>query len=223
VREEKMSIVNKNRQHILVLTCIAAMAFLFALSSLSSAETIIDEWAAVKAPPPPALKGVTIEPKTTALLLLDFNKQTCNSERRPRCVVSIPKVANLLKGARAKGMYVVFSLSAGARVEDIAKELAPLNSEPVVSSGPDKFFGTDLERILREKGIKTVIATGTASHGAVLYTASAAALREFRVIVPLDTVSAEDTYPEQYVAWHLVNAPRVSSQVTLTRTDLIKY
>jgi nicotinamidase-related amidase len=218
-----MSIVNKNRQHILVLTCIIAMTFLFALSSLSSAETIIDEWVAVKAPPPPALKGVTIEPKTTALLLLDFNKQTCNLERRPRCVASIPKVANFLKDARAKGVFVAFSLSAGALVQDIAKELAPLNSEPVVTSGPDKFFGTDLERILREKGIKTVIATGTASHGAVLYTASAAALREFRVIVPLDAVSAEDTYPEQYVAWHLVNAPRVSSKVTLTRTDLIKY
>ena len=218
-----MSIVNKNRQHILVLTCITAIAFLFALSSLSFAETIIDEWAAVKAPPPPALKGVTIEPKTTALLLLDFNKQTCNSERRPRCVASIPKVANFLKDARTKGVYVVFSLSAGALVQDIAKELAPLDGEPVVASGPDKFFGTDLEKILREKGIKTVITTGTASHGAVLYTASGAALRGLRVIVPLDTVSADDTYPEQYVAWHLINVPRVSSQVTLTRTDLIKY
>ena len=218
-----MSIVKKNRQHILVLTCIAAMAFLFALSSISSAQTIIDEWAVVKAPVPPALKGVTIEPKTTALLLLDFNKQTCNSERRPRCVASIPRAMNLLKDARAKGVHVIFSLSPGAQVQDIAKELAPLNSEPVVTSGPDKFLGTDLERMLREKGIKTVIATGTASHGAVLYTASGAALRGLRVIVPLDAVSAEDIYPEQYVAWHLVNAPRVSSQVTLTRTDLIKY
>jgi nicotinamidase-related amidase len=218
-----MSIVKKNRQHILVLTCIAAMAFLFALSSISSAQTIIDEWAAVKAPVPPALKGVAIEPKTTALLLLDFNKQTCNSERRPRCVASIPRAMNLLKDARAKGVHVIFSLSPGAQVQDIAKELAPLNSEPVVTSGPDKFLGTDLERMLREQGIKTVIATGTASHGAVLYTASGAALRGLQVIIPLDAVSAEDIYPEQYVAWHLVNAPRISSQVTLTRTDLIKY
>jgi hypothetical protein len=97
-----MSITKKNRQHILASTCIAAMAFLFVFSSLASAQTIIDEWATVKAPPPPALKGVTIEPKTTALLLLDFNKQTCNSERRPRCVASIPKVANVLKDARER-------------------------------------------------------------------------------------------------------------------------
>ena len=56
------------------------------------AETIIDEWSSVKAPPPPEVKPVTIDKKTTALLMLDFNHQTCNSQRRPRCVASIPKV-----------------------------------------------------------------------------------------------------------------------------------
>jgi nicotinamidase-related amidase len=218
-----MNVIEGNGQHVLLFACFAAVALLAVLSAPSSAQTVIDEWAAVKVPPPPALKSVSLEPKTTALLLLDFNKQTCNSERRPRCVASIPRVLNLLKESRAKGVHVIYSLSAGARPEDIAKELGPMSGEPVVTSGPDKFLETNLERILREKGIKTVIVTGTASHGAVLYTASGAALRGFRVIVPLDTVSAEDTYPEQYVAWHLVNAPRVSSQVTLTRTDLIKY
>jgi nicotinamidase-related amidase len=155
--------------------------------------------------------------------MLDFNKQTCNAERRPRCIASIPKVQKLLTEARAKGVPVIYSLSAGASVADIAKELAPLTGEPVVSSGPDKFFGTDLEKILKEKGVKTVIAVGTASHGAVLYTASGAALRGIQVIVPVDGVSAENTYAEQYVAWHLLNAPRISTLVTLTKIDLIGY
>ena len=93
----------------------------------------------------------------------------------------------------------------------------------MVASGPDKFFGTDLEKILKEKGVKTVIAVGTASHGAVLYTASGAALRGIQVIVPVDGVSAENTYAEQYVAWHLLNAPRISTLVTLTKIDLIGY
>ena len=33
--------------------------------------TIIDEWPNVKAPPAPQLKTVTIDPETTALLILD--------------------------------------------------------------------------------------------------------------------------------------------------------
>jgi len=186
-------------------------------------QTIVDEWAAVKVPPAPELKTVKIDSRGTALLMLDFNKQTCNAERRPRCVASIPKVQKLLTEARAKGIPVIYSLSAGAAVADIAKELAPVTGEPVVSSGPDKFFGTDLEKILREKGVKTVMVVGTASHGAVLYTASGAALRGMQVIVPVDGISAEVTYAEQYVAWHLLNAPRISTLVTLTKVDLIGY
>ena len=186
-------------------------------------QTIIDEWNKVTVPPAPELKPVKIDPKVTALLMLDFNKQTCNAERRPRCVASIPTVQKLLTEARAKGVSVIYSISAGAAVADIAKELAPLGGEPVVSSGPDKFFGTDLEKILKEKGIKTVIVAGTASHGAVLYTASGAALRGMKVIVPVDGMSAKNLYAEQYVAWHLLNAPRISALTTLTKVDLIGY
>ena len=122
---------------------------------------------------------------------------------------------------RAKHVPVIYSLAGGA-VTDILSEVAPLGGEPIVSSGPDKFLGTDLEKRLREKGIQAVIVVGTAAHGAVLYTASEAALRGFRVIVPVDGMSAEILYAEQYVAWNLVNAPRVGAQVTLTRTDTIQ-
>ena len=187
------------------------------------AQSIVDEWTSVKVPLVPELKPVTLDPGTTALLLLDFNKQTCNAEKRPRCIASIPVVGKLLKEARSKGVQVIYSLSAGASVADIAKELAPAAGEPVVTSGPDKFLGTDLEKILKEKGVKTVIVTGTAAHGAVLYTASGAALRGIKVIVPVDGMSAENTYAEQYVAWHLLNAPRISNQATLTKIELIKF
>jgi len=187
------------------------------------AQSIIDDWDTVKAPKAPELKAVTIEPATTALLLLDFNKQTCNANARPRCIRSIPAVAGLLKKARAHGAKVIFSLSAGAAVSDIAKELAPAADEPVVTSGPDKFMGTDLEKIIREKGIKTVIVTGTSAQGAVIYTASGAALRGIKVIVPVDGISADNTYTEQYTVWHFANAPRVSNQVTLTKISSIKF
>jgi len=196
--------------------------FLF-MQGILFAQSVVDEWQAVKTPPPPELKEVTIDPSTTALLLLDFNKQTCNVKTRPRCISSIPAVANLLKKVRDNGAKVIYSLSAGATVADIAQELIPAAHEPVVTSGPDKFLGTDLEKIIKEKGIKTVIVTGTAAHGAVIYTASGAALRGIKVVVPVDGISADNTYAEQYTVWHLMNAPRVSNQVTLTKTTSINF
>ncbi len=186
------------------------------------AQDVIAEWNSIKTPPVPEIKDVTVDPKTTAFLLLDFNKQTCNAERRPRCITSIPKMKKLLDYARTKGIFVVYSLSAGAVPGDIAADLAPMAGDPVVTSGPDKFMGTDLEKILKDKGIKAVIVTGTAAHGAVLYTASGAALRGMQVIVPVDGMSAENAYAEQYVAWNLVNAPRISAVTTLTRSERIK-
>jgi len=201
---------------------LAAFCVVVLFCQPSSAQSIIEEWGTVKAPPAPELKKVTMDPKGTALLLLDFNKQTCNAERRPRCIASIPRVQKLLALARSKGVYVVYSLSPGAAVADIAAELAPAGQEPVVTSGPDKFLGTDLEKILKEKGIKTVIVTGTAAHGAVLYTASEAAFRGMQVVIPVDGMSAENTYAEQYVAWNMLNAPRVSTQSVLTKIDLIE-
>jgi nicotinamidase-related amidase len=202
--------------------CGAALTVILSCFSVH-AQTVVDLWDTVKAPPAPELKSVTLDPKSTALLLLDFNKQTCSAERRPRCIASIPKMERLLSTAREKGVYIVYSLSAGATPADIARELAPKASDPVVTSGPDKFFGTDLEKILKEKNIKTVIVTGTAAHGAVLYTASGAALRGMKVILPVDGLSAEALYPEQYTVWNLANAPRVSAEVTVTRTDMIKF
>lgn len=196
---------------------------LFIPISPASAQTIVDEWATVKAPPPPELKAVTIDPKVTALLILDIVKQICNAERRPRCVDSVPKIQGLLSRARAKGVPVIYSLAGQATPADIWKEVAPREGEPIVRSSADKFYATDLEKILKDKGIKTVIVVGTAAHGAVLYTGTEAAKRGFQVIVPVEGMSAESTYIEQYTAWHLVNNPSYGRQVTLTKIDMIQF
>jgi hypothetical protein len=42
-------------------------------------------------------------------------------------------------------------------------------------------------------------------------------------LYPAPALSANTLYPEQYTAWHLVNAPVVSTNVTLTKLDLIKF
>lgn len=197
--------------------------------SPAAAQTIIDEWQTVKPPAPPELKTVTVDPKTTALLILDFNgaqdptKGPCNKNTKPRCLASVPKVKTLLDQARAKEMLVVFSLAGVGQAQDIATALAPLASEPVVKSGPDKFIGTNLRSILSDKGIKTVIVTGTAAEGAVLDTATDAALNGMNIVLPVDGMSSTELYGEQYVAWHMVNAPGVAQKTTLTSIDRIKF
>jgi len=68
-----------------------------------------------------------------------------------------------------------------------------------------------------------VIVAGTAAEGAVLNTAAAAALRGYKVIMPVDAASSTQPYSEQYTAWHLANSPRVGPQVTLTKIDQIGF
>ncbi len=195
----------QKRHSILSITFAAlaiAVSFFLCQGVISaSAQTIVDEWATVQA---------------------HFVKQTCNAERRPRCLTSVPHVEALLKLARGKGVSVVHSITTAATPADIAKELTPAEGEPIVKAPADKFFKTDLEKILNDKGIKTVVVVGTAAQGAVLNTASQAAFRGFQVIIPVDGMSAENTYFEQYTAYHLANAPGVGQQVTLTKIDMIK-
>jgi nicotinamidase-related amidase len=198
-------------------------------SGVASAQTIIDAWPEVKVPAAPTLKPVKADLATTALLVLDFNgaqdptKGPCNSKTKPRCLASLPKVATLLSKARAEGMLVVFSLAGAGTPADIATVLAPKEGEPIVKSGPDKFVGTDLEKILAARGIKSVIVTGTAAEGAVLDTATDAALKGMSIILPVDGMSSTELYAEQYVAWHMVNAPGVSASTTLTALDMISF
>lgn len=208
-------------------TTLLASALLALLSSQPApvfAENIINEWATVQVPPPPALSRITVDPKTTALLVLDIAKHTCNAEVRPRCIVMLPQVKKLMSKVRAKGLPVVYALGilpTPGVPSDIWPEAAMHGDEPWVRSGPDKYLNTDLEQILKEKGIKTVIIIGTASHGAVLYTAGASVFRGLNVIIPVDGVAAESTYAEQYTLWHLQNAPRMAAKVKLTTVDMI--
>ena len=201
-----------------LLRTILAAAIITSGAASASAQTIIEEWPSVKAPPAPALKPVSADNKT-ALLLLDFGKQNCGV--RPRCVASVPKVQALADNARKRGVLIAHSLFGQATKADLL--ITPLDSEPIVTSGANKFLRTELEKILRDKGITTVIVTGTAAHGAVLHTAAAAALMGFKVVVPVDAISA-DPYAEQYTVWHLVNAPGgIGPNVVLTKIDQISF
>ena len=187
----------------------------------AQAQTIIDEWASVKVPPPPELKPVTVDPKTTALLMLDFMYQNCG--KRPRCVASIPAVKKLLDKARAAKVAVVYAIITDTTTADVIKDVAPLANEPWIRSGADKFINTDLEKMLKDKGIQTVIVTGTASNAAVLFTAAGAAQRGMNAIVPVDAMSGIDAYADLTTAYMLASAPVISVKSTLTKIDMIKF
>ncbi len=192
---------------------------LMGLAAAAQSPNIVDEWSGVKAPAPPALQQVKVDPSTTALLLLDFEDRTVGS--RPRAQATVPRVKKLLELARASGILVAYSNTGAGSPETILPDLKPLAAEHVVKASVDKFYGTDLEAYLKGKGVKQVIIAGIVAEGAVLGTSIGASLRGFKVIVPVDGTASSEPYAEQYVAWHLMNAPGVRGNVTLTRTDMI--
>jgi len=191
-------------------------------TSGAQAASILEEWANVKAPAaPPPVKEVAVDPKTTALLMLDFVNPICG--HYPRCLASVPQVKKLLEGARKSGTMVLYTSIPKVPITEVVPDLAATGGEPFVQSFIDKFLNSDLEKILKDKGIKTVITVGTSAVGAVMNTASHAAQVGFEVVVPADGLSAPDLYFEQYAVWQLTHAPVIPPHITLTTTDMVKF
>jgi nicotinamidase-related amidase len=205
----------------------AAVALMIAFGASSSAADVLDDWATVKLPPKPDLKPVTLEGSTTALLILDMMKMNCGA--RPRCVATVPNVKRLHDAARAAGAMLWYSLvgsdGKATPADMIDQGFVPHDGEWARQNGPDKFLGSNLEEKLKGRGIKTVIVCGTSFQGVGIGTGSGSAQRGYKVIVPVDCLSAEDPYMEQYAAWHLFKGGPavVTSQVTLTRTAMVKF
>lgn len=210
-------------KHKSALLALALTAALGLGATHARAASIIDEWSSVKTPAAPALKPVTVDTKDTALLMLDFLHSNCNSEHGKRCIASLPIAKKLLDEARAHHMLVVYSAYGKNTKKDIWAQVTPTGAEPFVVSFLDKFIGTDLNKILKDKGIKTVIVVGSAANGAAFGTASSAAQRGYSVIVPVDGISSDNLYAEQSAVWNLANAPVISSKITLTTVDMMKF
>ena len=205
----------------------AGGALLVALLGSPSVADVVSDWSKAVAPPPPELKEVTIDPSTTALLFLDIMKAGCTA--RPRCVAAVPNMKRLYDAARAHNMVVWYSLvgsNGKATPDDIMDSaIKPRAGEWYRQGGPDKFMGSTLEPTLKQAGIKTVIVCGNSFQGATVGTASGAAQRGYKVIVPVDCSAAEDVYHEQYAAFHLAKGGPVgvTNNVTMTRSTMIKF
>lgn len=200
---------------------VALAALLLAFAASSTAGDIFDDWNTVKAPPKPELKPVTVDPKTTAMLILDMTKGgSCSM--RPRCISTVPNVKRIHDAARAAGL--MFWYSAGTK-EMMDPGFTPREGEYVAQNGPDKFLGSNLDEKLKAGHIQTVIICGTSFQGVGVGTGTEAAQRGYKVIVPIDCLSSEDAYMEQYSAWHFFKGgpAAVVRNSTLTRTTMIKF
>lgn len=205
---------------------LASACLAMALAGVQSAhgQIITDVWQSVAVPPPPEVQSFTVDSAQAALLILDMYTTFCSEAQRPRCVLTIPRIQRLLAEARARKMMVVYSggppNSTNFTMPPAA--LTPLADEPMVRSNADKWLDTDLEKMLKARGVRSVIITGTSAEGAVLYTAGGAALRGFKVIIPIDAISSANPFGELSSLWNLKNTSgSVASHVTLSRTDLI--
>jgi nicotinamidase-related amidase len=177
----------------------------------------------------PAPVAVEVPVAGAALLVLDITNSVCDT--RPSCVASLPKIASLIKKARDAKVPVIYSTTTAAGTL-IRPEVAAQSGDPTVAARADKFFGTNLEQILKDKNVQNAVVVGSASNGAVLYTVFGLNLRGITVVVAQDGISAEPEFPTTLTRWQLLNEPGFTNAdnkplakgfVTLSTTDLVTF
>ncbi len=180
------------------------------------------------ATPDPA--RVTLDPKTTALIVLDYVEDICAAQ--PTCKGQmLPAMIPFLERVRKAGLVVAY----GTRERNMThwlKEVAPTAGDIKINNfAQDRFYNTDLDKILKAKGIKTLIIVGWKISGSVTYTSVGAMARDYTVVIPMDTTSAGSSY-ETTIGFYnvlnsgnanLANEPLKPKAVTLSRTDLVNF
>ena len=173
--------------------------------------------------------AVEVPVKGAALLVLDITSVICPP--RPTCVASVPKIAALVKKARDAKVPVIYSQTATAGSTYIA-DIAPQPGDATVTGRADKFYGTNLEQILKDKAVETAVVVGSAANGAVLYTTFGLGLRGITVVVAQDGISGDPEFTETLTRWQLLNEPGFANannmpldkgHVTLSTTDKITF
>jgi nicotinamidase-related amidase len=181
-------------------------------------------------PSPPDPVPVVLAPATTALLIFDIVDPICT--RQPNCKGKMaPAISALLARARKAGVTVAY----GTRAPTMSKWLPEVSPAPhdikIESQAQDRFYNTDLDKALKDRGITTLILTGWKVSGSVTYTSVGATLRGYTVVVPVDASLDATDYEiavglYQILHQHSSNAanePLKDGASTLSRTDLITF
>jgi len=179
-------------------------------------------------PPVPEPVPVSVKASNTALIVLDLVDPICT--REPRCMEKmLAPATSLLVRARSAGMFVLYG-TRGPTLSKWLPDVAPAAGEVVIQSyAQDRFYNTDLDKILREKGITTLILMGWKVSGSVTYTSVGATARNYTVVVPVDASMATTDYETAVGIFQILNQadsnptnqPLKTKATTLSRTDLI--
>lgn len=150
----------------------------------------------------------------TAIIVVDMlNDFVTGSLGCDRAKDIVAPIAKLISEARAKGVYVIYSNDAhikgidkelelwgdhaiaGTPGAQVVPELEPSGSDFIVPKRRySGFYGTDLEILLDELKVNTVILVGLHAHMCVRHTAADAYYRGYNIIVPTDGV---DSFTEE--------------------------
>jgi nicotinamidase-related amidase len=210
-----------------VVAVLGSLVTLVAATAVSVSSAQAQPAAPELAVPDPAT--ATLDPSTTAWLAIDFLSSTCGSSAT--CQADLPGVAAALAAARAANATVVYTVHP-APDNMILPDVAPMPTDPVVTATPgDKFYSSDLDNVLKQAGITTLVLTGVSSNVGVLYTAGAAAQRGYTVVVAEDGIVPASDLASSVALWQMLhgpggnpqNAPLQAKSVTLSRMDLITY
>ena len=173
---------------------------------------------------------VVLDAATAALLVFDIVDPICT--RQPNCTEKmVPAIASLLAKARKAGVTVAYGTRAPTMSNWLLEVLPVPGDIKIESQAQDRFYNTDLDQILKAKGITTLILTGWKVSGSVTYTSVGATLRGYTVVVPVDaTLDATDFEIAigRYQILHqnssnATNEPLKNRASTLSRTDLITF
>src|SRR6266481_8911229 len=173
---------------------------------------------------------VTLNPATTALLVLDYVEPICNSQ--PKCRGQmLPAMTPFFARARKAGLVVAY----GTREQNMSKwlpEVAPAPGDiKIVNTAQDRFYNTDLDKALKAESITTIIMVGWKVSGSVAYSSVGATVRGYTVVIPVDTTAAATDY-EQIIGFYnilnqrngnMTNQPLKPNAPTLSRTDMITF
>jgi nicotinamidase-related amidase len=120
----------------------------------------------------------------------------------------VPSIKRVLSKAREKGVRVIFVCDShqigdpelsvwgehaikGTAEAEVIPELTPVSGEQVIKKRTySAFFGTELEKVLREAGITHLILTGVVTDICIKHTAADAFFRGFRLTVLSDCTAS---------------------------------
>ena len=182
---------------------------------------------AQEGPNRPEAKPLSLDSKSTAVLVLDLNAR-CDDPKQVCSKITGP-VGDFLDKARAAAVPIIYSVSASAKGKPLGELAAPLRrkeSEAIIYPDAfDKFYGGELQALLKDKRAKTLIITGSATNNAVLYTATTAArMHRYNIVIPTDGVNAASRYEQEYAMHQFTVLPSEANKLfQFTNLSLISF